>query len=223
MSDSTMLFCGKYRCLREAKWVPAEVEIKDNRTAATVILCGVHKGARTREKWGKPVTFVPLSERPEVVAAARVYRNEERELRAQARTEADAKYHAQRVGNSAFHWRELDEEPDYVLVYEEEERRTPYRSLWPAMTRPQTQRGWVAYRTTDLVDPERRHRYLFKVTVDDQQDFPDITDPATIDTTISSRFTAKLAPLYAEALLKAAEAVNARNVELRAKHESEAK
>ena len=231
--------CGDWSCEREAAWLPAGtdtfeslrakfVQVNESRdkkyrtevttedvenSLAGALKCNVHKAAALRVKYRTPTTFIPASDRPDVLQAARNKQARDKAHRQEvaAQKAAENRAHHERVTDR--YWQELAEEPDYVLQYEEEKRYTS-----------KVTRRWAIY-TSDVLakqeeDIERNYRYrtVANVEVFEDQPYDDIVRPVQLRLSISSHVSAKLAPFIAEALTKGAEMVNAMNERLLAEH-----
>jgi hypothetical protein len=222
MTTIRFVTCGDY-CGREAKWQPddivtqlAERKTQDEKAAYAnnVIRCTIHKAATMRSRYNR-INYVPVDS--VTLGLARKYQQAKQDLADRREAERSEKEHVRARSISVRYWRELDEEPDYVVVYEEDDR---YRSGPPI-------RQWSCYTTAQVeaVDPldtaDRRWSPQFRIEVkEDPAHWDDIINPAYLRTSASNQLTPKLARIYAETLPKAAEMVAATNARLRAKHEA---
>jgi hypothetical protein len=222
-----MTKCGNYKCNHEAKYQRSDLSVTDPTDPEQQALahektrCGIHgpgpeKRSNYQLKWG----WVPIEPVTKRALALRAERKTVEQ--AAEKVQRDIAEHERQAGIAKTYWERRDNEPEYLLSYEEETRY--YDGLV---------RKWVAYDAEDLArrdayaiehpDEERwvRANQQFEISVRDESPYDDVTYPASLRSSVSSEMTPKLARLYAEALSKAVEVVEAMNVRLREKHNQE--
>lgn len=217
------LRCGRGDS-REGTMFPAEFEpIKHDESQAAfedrilhAVRCSVHAGAAKRVRWGPgPRDYVPLTTANREAALRAIRRRAEAEQIRQAERDVANKERIKAITRHS--WAELDKEPDYVVRYEEENR---------TLTHYRTDRMWSIFDPNDLARKERGEtewaHHLLQVTIEDRDQYEDVTTPAELNMHISSRLTTKLAGVLSGVLAEASAKAVELNVERRARFEGQA-
>lgn len=193
----TQAKCTDWKCTKEAKW---ETEPRGDQTEGE-IACGIHgPGLDKRSLYRMPRVWKPIS--PEAIKRSIERQKAAAAVKADAAAERAATEHERQRDLAVIYWQRVADESDYIIRYEEEDR-------WDTGT---IVRNFFVFDTKYLAEWDAR-------VAESPEEYKHSSPSAVVTSiAVSSELTARLAPVYAEALIRATAMAESMNQRLRVRH-----